>query len=201
MGGYGSGKHWYECAKRTVESCFALDVNWMTREGIFDPDGSPAGAIRWFNDRTGQETSSIGYELNASERWLRLHYQRVSVHEKMDYKVGLATTQLPWAGSRWWFVCALTCNGQFCGRRVGKLYLPPGGRYFGCRHCYDLTYASCQATRRATMYSGPYRDVHAMSGDELMQRLDEALKLKRQMELHEQRKKQRRRRRKVLNWA
>ena len=24
------------------------------------------------------------------------------------------------------------------------MYLPPGGTYFGCRHCYDLTYTSCQ---------------------------------------------------------
>jgi len=31
-----------------------------------------------------------------------------------------------------------------CGRRVAKLYLPRGARYFGCRHCYDLTYLSCQ---------------------------------------------------------
>jgi hypothetical protein len=31
-----------------------------------------------------------------------------------------------------------------CGRRVGKLYLPPGGRYYGCRQCHDLTYTSCQ---------------------------------------------------------
>jgi hypothetical protein len=30
------------------------------------------------------------------------------------------------------------------GRRVGKLYLPPSARYFGCRHCYDLTYNSVQ---------------------------------------------------------
>jgi hypothetical protein len=27
---------------------------------------------------------------------------------------------------------------------VGKLYLPPPARYFGCRHCHDLTYTSCQ---------------------------------------------------------
>lgn len=31
-----------------------------------------------------------------------------------------------------------------CHRRVGCLYLPPGGNYFGCRHCYDLTYRSSQ---------------------------------------------------------
>jgi hypothetical protein len=27
---------------------------------------------------------------------------------------------------------------------VGKLYLPPGARYFGCRRCHELTYRSCQ---------------------------------------------------------
>jgi hypothetical protein len=34
------------------------------------------------------------------------------------------------------------------GRRVGKLYLPPGARYFGCRLCYDLTYTSCQESHK-----------------------------------------------------
>ena len=27
---------------------------------------------------------------------------------------------------------------------MGKLYLPPGARYFGCRRCHELTYRSCQ---------------------------------------------------------
>jgi hypothetical protein len=27
---------------------------------------------------------------------------------------------------------------------VGKLYLPPYSRYFGCRLCHDLTYRSAQ---------------------------------------------------------
>jgi hypothetical protein len=27
---------------------------------------------------------------------------------------------------------------------VGKLYLPPGGSYYGCRHCHRLTYTSSQ---------------------------------------------------------
>ena len=42
------------------------------------------------------------------------------------------------------FVCPLVVRGSPCERRVGKLYLPPGGRYFGCRLCYDLTYESDQ---------------------------------------------------------
>ena len=34
----------------------------------------------------------------------------------------------------------MTTNGVACGRRVGKLYCPPGSKYYGCRHCYNLSY-------------------------------------------------------------
>ena len=62
----------------------------------------------------------------------------------LDYRVYLETTPLPWGGVRYWFSCPLVTNGLRCTRRVGCLYLPPGGRYFGCRHCYNLTYTSSQ---------------------------------------------------------
>jgi hypothetical protein len=42
----------------------------------------------------------------------------------------------------------LSVNGRYCGRRVGKLYLPPGGLYYGCRHCYRLTYTSCNESHK-----------------------------------------------------
>ena len=38
--------------------------------------------------------------------------------------------------------CPLTVDGIPCGRRVGTLYLPSGMSYFGCRHCYNLSYKS-----------------------------------------------------------
>jgi hypothetical protein len=58
--------------------------------------------------------------------------------------VRIATTRPRFGGLRWWFICPLIVNGRRCNRRVGKLYLPPAARYFGCRHCHDLTYTSCQ---------------------------------------------------------
>ena len=39
-----------------------------------------------------------------------------------------------------------------CGRRAGKLYLPPVAKYFGCRLCHDLTYPSCQKAQRAERF-------------------------------------------------
>jgi hypothetical protein len=41
----------------------------------------------------------------------------------------------------------LSRNGVYCGRRVAKLYEAPGAVYFGCRHCYDLSYESRNESR------------------------------------------------------
>jgi hypothetical protein len=43
-----------------------------------------------------------------------------------------------------WFLCPLARQDGGPPRRVAKLYLPPGGKYFGSREAYRLTYTSCQ---------------------------------------------------------
>jgi hypothetical protein len=68
--------------------------------------------------------------------------------EEFDYTVRLDHTFPFYGGVRWWFRCPLSRDGYDCQRRVAKLYLPPGGRYFGCRHCYNLTYKSCQESHK-----------------------------------------------------
>jgi hypothetical protein len=50
--------------------------------------------------------------------------------------VPLSWTECNFGGERPWFVC----HGAGCGRRAAVLYGP--GRYFLCRHCYDLRYES-----------------------------------------------------------
>jgi hypothetical protein len=62
----------------------------------------------------------------------------------VELPIRLETTPLHFGGGRWWGRCPLVVDGIQCFRRVAKLYLPPGGRYFGCRRCYGLTYASAQ---------------------------------------------------------
>ena len=66
-----------------------------------------------------------------------------------DYKINLTTTPCHFGGIRYWFVCPFSRNGVYCGRRVGTLYLASGGDYFGCRHCYDLSYESRNEPRFA----------------------------------------------------
>ena len=66
--------------------------------------------------------------------------------EDVRYAVPLARTPCNFGSSRPWFACPGVVNGVPCGRRVAKLYLKH--RYFLCRHCLDLTYASRQETGR-----------------------------------------------------
>ena len=62
----------------------------------------------------------------------------------MDYKVRLETTRPNFGGLRWWFICPLVRRDGGPPRRVAKLYLPHGAKYFGSREGYGLTYTSCQ---------------------------------------------------------
>ena len=56
----------------------------------------------------------------------------------MNYKISLTTTKCNYGGVRYWFICCLTKNGVYCGRRIGILYSV--GKYFGCRYCADVAY-------------------------------------------------------------
>ncbi len=149
MGGYGSGRWGLHSKATTVEECRSLDVNRWMREGIIVPDTRRWGGWAWTNSHTGEQTASLGYEADTRGRvpWVRLFYTitpRGGEPVDYDYKILLASTIPNYGGRRWWFVCPLVKGGRSCYRRCGKLYLPPGGRYYGCRQCYELTYASAQ---------------------------------------------------------
>jgi hypothetical protein len=156
MGGPGSGAHyqwWRGSKKDVVEDCLVLDVNRLMREGILKEHVYAMGTWRWTYPGGGSfavcydvdtvDTESPSVRLSYSWVWTSTREQ-----ESAAYTVLLTTTRPRFGGLRWWFVCPLRVNGRECGRRVGKLYLPPRGRYFGCRHCYELTYTSCQESRK-----------------------------------------------------
>ena len=71
-----------------------------------------------------------------------------NIKEQVSYRVNLTTTKPLYGGLRWWFICPLSIESNLCKQRVGRLYLPPGGKYFGCRQCYGLTYTSCQESHK-----------------------------------------------------
>jgi hypothetical protein len=140
MGGLGSGD-WYRFNKKTTTGeCHSIDVRYLHREGLLKAGGW--FSLRW--SRGEHETGSIG---GSVEGHLRLRPERVILRyrhrsgpggewEDVQEPVPLTWTACNFGGERPWFICP----GAGCGRRVAVLYGP--GKYFLCRHCYDLRYES-----------------------------------------------------------
>ena len=140
MGGVGSG-NWYRFDKKTTTGeCHGVDVRYLHRNGLLKAGGW--FSLRW--SRGEHETGSIG---GSVEGHLRSRPERVilryrsrsgqgSEWEDVWEPVSLTWTACNFGGERPWFLCP----GTGCGRRVAVLYGP--GRYFLCRHCYDLVYES-----------------------------------------------------------
>jgi len=102
--------------------------------------------LTWTRSLSGHK-SSIGIAVDVlGEPYVKLRYtitdRNSGEKADYDYKVSLTTTPCHFGGVRYWFICPLVRNGSPCGRRVGTLFLSSGGKYFGCRHCYDLSYES-----------------------------------------------------------
>ena len=152
MGGLGSGRQW-SYKKRTVEDSKELTIDYFSRRGEIVPWG-PYGILGWTNLITGTEFSfRYGFEVDSSDltnSWLKL-WQVPYKGEYLSYRIPLTYTQPNYGGVRWWFLCPIARDGIPCNRRVGRLYLPRGEKYFGCRQCHDLTYTSSQENHRDTI--------------------------------------------------
>jgi hypothetical protein len=143
VGGFGSGGSRWQRRKLTVDESLALDMGEF-RSRLFP---RAAGTIIW--TWASGNKSSIGYYVSRNDGGLifTIHY-RWRDSEQVRIPVRLQETATQFGGRRWWFTCPLVVNGMACHRRAGKLFLPPGAKYFGCRTCHALTYRSCQEAHR-----------------------------------------------------
>jgi hypothetical protein len=138
MGGVGSG-NWYRFDKKTTTGeCHSVDVRYLHREGLLTP--GRRFSLRW--SRAERETGSIRGVVDGTEPPERViltyRHRRSPSGEWEDVRepVRLSWTACNFGGKRPWFICP----GAGCGRRVALLY--GSGKYFLCRHCYDLVYQS-----------------------------------------------------------
>ena len=150
MGGSGSG-NWYrwQGAKTIVEDSLSLSITnfrgWLLN-GL-------AGTLTW--TMPGGRPSSIRFTVAVEwdEPTVTLSY-RWADREDIRLRVGTEITSPNFGGHRWWFTCPLAVKSAACRRRVGKLYLPPGAKYFGCRKCHGLTHRSSQEAHQAERVFG-----------------------------------------------
>ena len=169
MGGYGSGRR--RTRKLTVEECRALSI------AHFPLSDSVAQSYSWgilyWKSYTDDTIACVAYNCEArgnGSAIVRLSYAtRQESKGEIEEPVQAVTTRPYFGGMRWWFVCPLIVGGIICERRVRKLYLPHGGRYFGCRRCYNLTY-ECVRThdnRVGRLLRNPVALLQALDGEPL----------------------------------
>lgn len=140
---------YYSSKKGEADGLKKISVFFLRKHDYFC--GWKPGTITWTNGFTENKSSvDIAVSTTAGERYLKLKYTQTAYdgeRKDFDYKVWLTDTRCHFGGKRYWFICPLSVNGNYCGRRVAVLYL--GGGYFGCRHCYNLTYESRNESRGA----------------------------------------------------
>ena len=132
MGGYGSGR---QDGRVKTDQVPSLDVRHLYRRGVL----APGTFTQW----SWGGPSGFSIDLHAQgDRVLLQHWVRMSDGEdrRVEYPVMLDRTSCHFGGWRAWF----RCPSPRCGRRVAVLFK---GRYFACRHCLQLAYAS-QSERR-----------------------------------------------------
>ncbi len=126
-------------SKIFVEQCKQINIFLLKRKGFFR--GITYGEMHWGDN-------AIGLSVNIAERFIRFKYQHIDYYTEnstsLDYKFLLTSTVCNYGRNRFWFICGLNKNGRYCGKRVGVLYMPPGGKWFGCRHCWNLSYSERQ---------------------------------------------------------
>lgn len=137
-----------------ADSLKKIQTWWLKQYGYLDPYYWKSGTITWTSSWSDTKSSiDITVSTLSDDQYIKLYYIQTDYEgnkKTFDYKFPLLTTRCNFGGVRYWFQCTLTANGKYCGRRVGTLY--KAGDYFGCRHCYYLSYESRNENRRFRDY-------------------------------------------------
>jgi len=134
-----------------------VEIWWLKKYGYLD--GWKSGGMEWKHGWNGGSIGIIGSTID-NDKYIRFQYNQTNwdgEKKTFDYKVELTTTPCNYGGVRYWFICPLSKNKVYCGRRIGVLY--KNGDYFGCRHCHDLTYCS-QKMNRNNKFSSLFNVVY-----------------------------------------
>jgi hypothetical protein len=84
---------------------------------------------------------------------VRLQIENGGKPQQIEQRIALVSTVPHFGGRRWWMLCPLT------GRRVGKLYMPPGAAKFGSRVAWrrPLLYRSQRVAHRDRPFEKLFR--------------------------------------------
>ena len=129
MGGRGSGRHSSYGGKAETNDSMPLDIRKISRKALLMPGSS----FSWQWTVNNQQVAGISIRVDI-DHGLVLSYLMTSTSEVVEQRVQTQTSPCHLGGQRYWFTCPL------CSKRVAVLCAP--GRYFACRLCVELGYAT-----------------------------------------------------------
>jgi hypothetical protein len=142
------GRHRWT-SRLTVEQCpLYLCVASFHRAGLFTCPEGTVGTVTWTR-ANGESLGRLDYRLDSSVNavsghGIHIRPQLARFGMPVDEQTIPVTTVRPHlGGKRYWLLCA-------CGRRTGRLYLPPGQGVLRYRGCYNLTYRSSQQHNKSS---------------------------------------------------
>ena len=128
MGGRGSGRRSSYSGKAETNDSMPLDIRKISRNGLLVPGNS----FSWQWLVCKREVASLNIRVDLQS--MVLSYRMKSTDELVEQRVQTQTSPCNLGGQRHWFTCPR------CSKRVAVLYAP--GRYFACRLCGGLGYAT-----------------------------------------------------------
>ena len=161
-----------------VESCQALDASDLHQAGVFRAQPGTSYTVTW---KPAQTVPNLRCWVRRNDGGLSLHLHYTvddpssrSTPMLIEYNIGLQWTACQFGGRRPWFLCpGVSPDGLVCSRRVRKLYRPPGARWFCCRSCWNLSYASTRHhdARLSVLLKNPYLLREAFESPDLRKKL------------------------------
>ncbi len=140
-------RYYHPNPRSTTEAAKRIELAWLRKHNYLDGmnhvglswsyNGSPSGNIRVIIDT--RETPSIEFDYKVKpwgeEEW-----------KEIKYSFSMESISCCFGGKKWFFICGLYKNNIYCGKRVRNLY--KAGDYFGCRACANLSYESCNESKK-----------------------------------------------------
>lgn len=130
MGGRGSGDYIRSNSKPTTDNFLKLDLRMLNKRGWLVPNVNQT--ITW--SRNDNVIGRISYVLSSNKiTLLYAHGTSSNQPESINDEIQLIKTSCNFGGERTWFCC------PSCSKKVLVLF---GGKYFRCRQCKGVVYAS-----------------------------------------------------------
>ncbi len=133
MGGYGSGRH---SDRPKTDECLTLDLAKMKAHDMLKRGCMSRKEFIWTVDGEISSRLDVTVDIDCLERYPQIHITGHRYGRRIDCKLHLVSTPMPFGGERWYAICPITAG------RCATVVLPPCASYFASVKGWGVAYSS-----------------------------------------------------------